>query len=128
MRFESMPLQQQRGWLVRAHSAASTVTFTDVLASWLSGDAGARNFVKLITAVPERAVLWEHPVIDPGTLSAPFECVLLDAPALAERAASPDAFAEHFSGPEAVIDFPNWGGDALLIAPSPPTASQGAGP
>ena len=51
----------------------------------------------------------------------PFECVLLDSPALA-RKPDPNAFAEHFGNAapnEIVLAFPNLGHDALLVVPCP---------
>jgi hypothetical protein len=61
-------------------------------------------------------------------MTQPFEFVLLDSPGLARRP-DPEAFAEHFGcGPETgVIEFPNLGGDAIMIVPCPLSAPSAYG-
>jgi hypothetical protein len=69
------------------------------------------------------AFRWETPPVTSSTLSRSFEFVLLDSPSLA-RAPDSAAFAEYFqksSEPE-VVEFPNLGGDAILIVPRPNTS------
>ena len=54
-----------------------------------------------------------------GTLSRPFEFVVLDSPGLTRRP-EPEAFAEHFAGAGAdVVVFANLGGDAVMVVPCP---------
>jgi len=58
-----------------------------------------------------------------------FEFVLVNSPSLAsfcESNPDPDAFAEHFSAcpGENTCTFHNLGGDALLVAPVPPSSSE----
>lgn len=69
------------------------------------------------------AFRWEIPPITASAVMRHFEFVLLDSPALAQRA-DPHRFAEHFvdASDTGVAVFSNVGGDAILIAPCP-TAS-----
>lgn len=76
-----------------------------------------------IAAAPFAALLWETPPVSRGTVDRPFECVLVDAPALASVRPEPEVFANAFAGArdEAIV-FPNLSGDALLVAPTPNSA------
>lgn len=66
------------------------------------------------------ALFWELPPLAHDSLDEPFECVVTASDALARLRADPTPFSERFSGPEAsVVTFPNLGGDAILIAPTP---------
>ncbi len=60
-------------------------------------------------------------------MSQPFEFVVLDRPGLA-RCPDPEAFAEHFvEGEIGVASFPNLGGDAIMVVPSPVAESAAYG-
>lgn len=79
----------------------------------LCSDAGFRGaLAERLRAVSYEAWFWECVRVSDG----PFECVVIDAPALAGTAADPSAFAGHLTAP--VNTFGNLGGDATLIAPS----------
>ena len=54
------------------------------------------------------------------TMMRRFEFVLWDSPTLAQRA-DPRAFAQYFvdSGDRGVVVFPNIGGDAVMVVPTP---------
>jgi hypothetical protein len=65
-----------------------------------------------LRAIPYEAWFWECSRVS----SAPFECVVIDTPALARTAADPSAFAEHLNAP--INTFKSLRGDATLIAPS----------
>ncbi|MBN9119897.1 MAG: hypothetical protein J0I06_12175 [Planctomycetes bacterium] len=99
---------------------AGPASVADVIRGWQT-DAAFRGWFNAILAdAPFGAFRWETPGVTAATASRPFEFVLLDAPGLARRP-DPDAFAEHFRNkPGAtVIDFPNLGGDAVLVVPRP---------
>ena len=66
-------------------------------------------------------LFWEMPALDEARLNRRFECVVVDAPALAAVRADPRAFATALrSARDGVATFANLGGDATLIAPAPP--------
>ncbi len=95
-------------------------SFADVLHGWQS-DAGFRTMYNdLLAGSPFSAFRWETPPITSAAMSRSFEFVLLDSPSLT-RAPDSEAFAEYFqtSSETEVIEFPNLGGDAILIVPRP---------
>ena len=97
-------------------------TYRDVVESWQSDRAFAREFSKLLAESPFEAFRWETPAVTSATWTQPFEFVLLDAPGL-ERNAEPEAFAEHFGDSAAeVVTFVNLRGDATLVVPTPRAA------
>lgn len=67
------------------------------------------------------AFFWEMPPLTRATLDQPFECVLVDAPALTRITVDPGPFRAQFAAQpgNAVIAFPNLGGDAVLVVPAP---------
>lgn len=101
--------------------------FAEVIRAW-QGDAGFRSqFNALLADAPYSAFRWETPPVTAGTVSRPFEFVLLDSPGLARRP-DPEAFAEHFAGAEAgVAVFATLGGDAIMVVPCPVAAPSAYG-
>lgn len=88
-------------------------SWPDVIHALRSDPAFRTSLAGRLRAVPYEAWFWECIRVSDG----PFECVALDAPALARQVADPSAFAEHLVAP--VNAFRSLGGDAVLIAPSP---------
>jgi hypothetical protein len=98
------------------------VSYADVLRAW-SDEAGFRSlFNAQLADAPYAAFRWETPPVTQATISRPFEFVLLDSPGLA-RHPDANAFAEHFeaASEEGIVVFPNQGGDAIMVVPSPLT-------
>jgi hypothetical protein len=75
-------------------------------------------FAALLADTPFGAHFWETPPVTQATAACAFEFVLVDSPALTALAPEPGVFASHFSPFEAVATFPNFGGDAWLVAPA----------
>jgi len=93
-------------------------SFADILQAWQS-DAGFRAiYSDALAGSPFSAFRWELPPVTSSTLSRSFEFVLLDSPSLT-RTPDPEAFAEYFnhSNESSILEFPNLGGDAILIVP-----------
>lgn len=67
------------------------------------------------------AFFWEHPAVTSNTFDKKAEFVLIGSSSLASLTAEPSPFESRFAlNPGAdVITFPNLGGDALLVVPSP---------
>jgi len=99
---------------------ARPATFADVLRAWQEDPQFRSLFNDLLAQSGFAAFRWETPPITASTARRHFEFVLLDSPALKQRA-DPHSFAEHFANAAdaGVVVFPNVGGDALLIAPCP---------
>lgn len=96
-----------------------TMTWSDVVGTWKSTPGFASWFSALLADTPFKAFFWETPPLLSSGWTQPFQCVLVDSPALATVIASPGVFAQHFSNTGAVSGFGNLGGDAYLIAPRP---------
>lgn len=105
---------------VTIHLEATPLTYAEVLHQW-HADAEFRAFFNaLLVKSPFDAVRWETPPVTEATAGRVFEFVLINSPGLA-RKPDADAFAEHFerAGRAEVIEFPNLGGDAILVVPCP---------
>ncbi len=104
-----------------------TLLSTQAVLTLLRDDETFRQaFIDALLSMPYLAFRWETPALVKKTLSAPFECVIVNSPRL-ERAASQRFFAEHFNNAEQrdlIINFQNLGGDALLIVPTPQTVDK----
>jgi hypothetical protein len=96
--------------------------WSDVIPLWRD-DRGFRTFfVSILADVSFPAYFWETPPVTRANIDQQFEFVIVDSPQLAGVRANPRAFAAHFAAAEPhslVIEFPNLGGDAVLVAPCP---------
>jgi hypothetical protein len=121
--FRSEELPSRSGLRFAVHLDSKPATFADVLCAWRNDRAFRSLYNAQVAEAPFKAFRWETPPVTTATLTRPFEFVLLDSPGMAQ---TPDerAFAEHFRGaPEAgVIEFPNLGGDAIMVVPCPRAA------
>lgn len=95
------------------------LSIEEVARRWRTDGGFGVTFGAALGGVPFDAFLWETPPFTAGHLSRPFECVLIDSPALARFHPDVDAFSSHFDAGAQVVDFPNLGGDAHLVAPCP---------
>ena len=111
-------LADQMGNRLTIRLGPERASMGDVVAGWRDDPAFRAEFNRALAAVEFRAFRWELPPITTATLLDPFECVVLDSPGLDRR---PDraAFAEHWTGGESVVAFPNLGRDAVMVAPGP---------
>jgi len=94
---------------------------------WKQDETFRSFFVRLLAEAPFDACFWEMPPLTRNRLDRPFECVLVDAPALSGVSADRNPFAAYFgnAGAEAaVVGFANLGNDAFLVAPTPGESPQ----
>jgi hypothetical protein len=94
----------------------------------LESDAEFRSFfTESIQQAGYDSFFWEVPPVTSSTLARPFEFVVVEGASLEFLRPDPKAFAEHFTARPAasVIDFPNLGGDALLVVPAPESKDLG---
>lgn len=95
------------------------LSFSQVAHYWRTDADFVTFYNRILTAAPFRAFFWEHPPLRANLLDqTDYEFVLVDSPALAGVEAEPGPFRACFSDALAVR-FPNLGGDAQLVAPSP---------
>jgi hypothetical protein len=123
----SEELADARGLRFTLTLDSHTASFDEVIRGWQS-DAGFRSlFNALLADARYSAFRWETPAVTASTTSQSFGFVLLDSPGLARRP-DPEAFAAHFAGATAgVVVFPNLGGDAMMVVPSPVGESSAYG-
>jgi hypothetical protein len=97
------------------------MTCGDVIGSW-QHDAKFRKFFSAnLREAPFDAFFWETPPMTVRNLDRSFEFVLTQSETLSRVKADPSPFSTHFSSrqSEAVLTFPNLGGDAMLVVPAP---------
>jgi hypothetical protein len=107
---------------VTVHSAeGGPLSSGEVLDRWSADQAFRSFFIGMLNCAPRAAYRWETPAITTASLSSPFECALVDEPALVDTLADPSPFAEHIgvagSGADTVVRFANLRGDAVLVVP-----------
>lgn len=102
------------------YSQGSILSYEEVLSLWVDVAAFRDYFVCVFANVPYPAYRWETPPVTVDSLKKPFEFVVLDSPEL-DRIPDRVTFAEFFEtvDPGAITVFPNLGGDAIMIVPTP---------
>jgi hypothetical protein len=120
---QSKLLADGRGLQCVVNLGSRPATFADVMRGWQEDVTFRMLFNTFLAGVPFSAFRWETPPVTATTITRPFEFVVLDSPGLARRS-DPQAFAEHFADAQeaGVIEFPNLGGDAIMIVPCPKAA------
>ncbi len=106
-------------------AGGETVTRARFLDSLVDDPALRAALTELLRASPHRAFAWEMPVVSAATADRPAELAILDSPALARVAPDPEPFSAQLRG-QRIATFPNLGGDAVLVAPSPQVAPDAA--
>ena len=101
------------------------MTYADVLDGWATNAGFRIYFLQVLEQLTTNPFRWETPPVTTGTLEQPFEFVVLDSPELA-RPADRQTFADLFAQlqPGGIGEFPNLGGDALMIVPAPADAAS----
>jgi hypothetical protein len=88
----------------------------------LEADASfSQWYTQTIVSCDFAAFFWENPPLTTDTINNATEFVLIESAALARLRADPEPFRPHFANqPDStVLTFPNLGGDALLVVPTP---------
>ncbi len=126
--FPSERLPGKRGMRFAAEFDSQSASYAEVLQAWQDAPGFRSMFNAQLADTPYMAFRWETPPVTDAAVNRPFEFVVLDSPGLAQR---PDrhAFAEHFgdASVEGVVVFANLGGDAIMVVPSPLTATSAYG-
>lgn len=107
------------GWRYTLEERDETISRAGFLERLRDSVAFADWYSGLLAASPYAAFYWENPPLVTVALDAPAECVLIEAPVLANMPPDAETFRDHFSGGEGVVAFANLGGDALLVVPEP---------
>src|SRR5690606_29623581 len=104
---------------IHVTTSAGAASIGEVLAAWQQDREFRRDYTAALVEAPWSAYYWEHPPWVADRLDAPYQAVLVPAPALERGAADPSAFATHFTDNDSIVRFDNLGGDATLVVPTP---------
>ena len=107
----------QRLTLTADSVALSNRTVCDL---WQRESAFATFFSKTLAAMPFEAFFWEVHPVTAASVDAPFQCVVVDSPALSGVTADGSPFGMQIAAScadDGMATFENLGGDALLVAP-----------
>ncbi len=98
-----------------------TLTFRELFDHLESDAVFAEWYSDTLSRAPLQAFFWEHPPLTAGNVDRVGEFVLIESASLTRLHADSRPFEDQFErhpGSE-VVTFPNLGGDALLIVPTP---------
>lgn len=89
----------------------------------LADDRSLRTVLtEALRASPYSALAWETPALSAATADLDATFAIIDSPALARVDPDPSPFATQLAACDRVATFPNLGGDAVLVVPSPRAA------
>jgi uncharacterized protein DUF6940 len=124
-------------WKARTHSIPSglryhitcegdQLTLRELFDCLETDAAFAEWYSDTLAKAPLRAFFWEHPPLTSDDFGRAAEFVLIESSSLARLHADPQPFEDQFARQSSadVITFPNLGGDALLIVPTPIAAHE----
>ncbi len=97
------------------------LSFREVIDLWQTAASFGVLFNSLLQDSPYQAFRWETPRCCTNSWSSPFEFVLIDSPSLVTRRPDVKTYDEYFerANADGIVSFMNYGGDALLISPTP---------
>ena len=109
------------GRKLEIYAGSSQLSFREFFAQLESDSDFARWYGELLANCPLDAYFWELPPLTFESIDQGAEFVVIDSPALSRLRPDSTPFQAHFSAHPGsdVIEFPNLGGDALLIVPAP---------
>lgn len=119
IRKELQPGRVEQYHIVTA--GGSIMSYAQVVECWRCDPDFAEFFSGQLASSGFAAFLWETPPVTRASIHRPFECVLVDSPALASAVPDTTAFAEHFKSGSfhEMVSFDSLGGDARLVSPCP---------
>ncbi|UXI66563.1 DUF6940 family protein [Tahibacter amnicola] len=95
------------------------MTFAEVIQSWAVDAAFRQYWIDTLLGTPWPAWCLELPALSANVLHAPFECVMVDSPRLANTCADSHPFRDQFRHGVDCVAFDSLAKDACLIAPCP---------
>ena len=107
-----------RALRLRVDLGDTVASYREVLGGWREAPSLSDLFTETIRD-PFEACFWETRPVTADTVDEPFECVVVNSPALARVTADATPFARqlHRAGPDGIAVFDNLGGDAQLVVP-----------
>ncbi|MEX0273985.1 MAG: hypothetical protein AB3N16_06380 [Flavobacteriaceae bacterium] len=95
------------------------LTFSDWLDLISTSNAFIEFYTDILVSSAFEAFFWEVRPVNDASLHQKFQFVLVNGKSLAQIQADPSSFKQQFREGESVVSFPNLGGDALLLVPTP---------
>jgi len=95
------------------------LTFIEVFNLWKNNSTFSNFYNNILTSSSFQSYFFETPPINKFSQQKKFEFVLVKSEALSRINANPLPFQKFFSKKESIVSFPNLGGDAQLVVPSP---------
>ena len=122
---QAKSIEHQNGVIVSISSQGSVLSYADVFGLLIDAEEFRNYILRVFAEMPYSAFRWETPPITVSSLDKPFKFAVLDSPEL-DRIPDRVTFAEFFESmePGEVGEFPNLGGDAIMIVPSPVNATS----
>ncbi len=115
---QSEDLKEQSGKVVHLLVDGTRASYARVMNAFRTEPLARQTFLDGLASLGFTALFWEVVPVCRLCWGRPFECAVLHAPDLESAVADPMAFAAHFRPEATVVQFPNLGGDAQLIAPA----------
>lgn len=92
--------------------------FKEVFELWQDNTAFINFYKDELIKLNYPAFYWEHPALKTEFLNKNYECILLRSGRLEKLPVNEQAFKEHLSKKEEVVDFMNLGKNARLVVPT----------
>ena len=93
--------------------------FPQVFSLWEKSEVFQSFYNNILASSKYLGFFWEIKPMNQNWTNEEFEFVLVNSSAHPKIAADPQPFLEHFQTTDSIITFPNLGGDAQLIVPTP---------
>ena len=97
------------------------LSFREVVNLWASDNLFRGFHCQVLSDISFNAYRWETPVVDLNRFDRPFEFIVRNDPSL-DGPENCSAFQQYFDAADEeqwIVEFPNLGGDAILVVPLP---------
>lgn len=121
--FQQHSIADNKSYKYQIYQNKALISYLDFLVLLANEENFCGFLIDLLSNIPFRAYHWETPPITTGTTGQPFEFVVTHSPGI-DLPPDPGPFRQYFKSGKQVSVFDNLGGDAKLIAPTPPGGRQ----
>ncbi|MFK8007385.1 MAG: hypothetical protein AB8H03_13485 [Saprospiraceae bacterium] len=104
---------------IKISKDGSILKFPQVFSLWKKSEAFQKFYNNILASSKYPGFFWEIKPMNQHWENEAFEFVLINSAALPKISANSQPFQKHFQTTDSIITFPNLGGDAQLIVPTP---------
>lgn len=104
---------------IKISQDGTLLKFPQVFSLWEKSQAFQQFYNNILACSKYPGFFWEIKPMNQYWENEVFEFVLINSNALPKISADPQPFQEYFQTVDSIITFPNLGGDAQLIVPTP---------